>query len=107
VELRSLYGWLLREDEIRQKADLSLQNTEPASAGYMGGLADVVQLVLNDGFQAGSLALSYLAWRASRPHKPGPVTISCGNVTDSLDGGDADVEAAVAKIVAAADKNAH
>lgn len=68
-ELGSLYRWLGDEPEIRQQARLSMVAAEPGPS-EMGAAFDVIQLVVDSGFQAANLALAYAAWRATRPRHP-------------------------------------
>ncbi len=68
-ELASLYGWLEDEQEIRQHARISMLPVKPDPA-EMGTAFDVIQLVVDSGFQAANLALAYAAWRATRPARP-------------------------------------
>lgn len=68
-ELASLYGWLGDESEIRQHARISMAATEPGPS-EMGTAFDVIQLVVDSGFQAANLALAYAAWRATRRVRP-------------------------------------
>lgn len=87
-ELRSLYGWLLNEPEIRRHARVSLVSEEP-EAGRMGAALEAVKLVVDSGFQAANLALAYAAWRAGRPSRS-VVTIERDGTTVSLADADPD-----------------
>jgi hypothetical protein len=81
-ELRSLYGWLLNEPEVRRHAKVSLVSGEP-EAGRMGAGLEAVKLVVDSGFAAANLALAYAAWRTSRP-STSVVTIERDGTTVSL-----------------------
>jgi Effector Associated Constant Component 1 len=70
LELGSLYAWLSEEPDIRQHALISMMTAEPGPSD-MGTAFDVIQLVVDSGFQAANLALAYAAWRATR--RPGHV----------------------------------
>ncbi|MFJ7206618.1 hypothetical protein ACIQWR_24190 [Streptomyces sp. NPDC098789] len=65
-ELRSLARWLRDDDAIRSTALVKLTQAPPRP-GEMGTAFDVVQLVVDSGFQLGNLALAYAAWRGTRP----------------------------------------
>jgi hypothetical protein len=87
-ELRSLYGWLLNEPEVRRYAKVSLVSDVPA-AGQMGVDLEAVKLVLDSGFAALNLALAYAGWRSTRSSKTG-VTIEREGTTISLSDADPD-----------------
>ncbi|MFG3039874.1 hypothetical protein ACGFYZ_23560 [Streptomyces sp. NPDC048330] len=72
-ESRSLARWLRDDDAIRTSALVKLTQAPPRP-GEMGGAFDVVQLVVDSGFQLGNLALAYAAWRGSRS-RPSAVTV--------------------------------
>jgi hypothetical protein len=86
--LSSLFAWLRDEADLRQTAQISLLAAEPEPA-EMGPAFDVIQLVVDSGFQAMNLALAYASWRATRPSKPS-VTIEYNGVTITLDGSETD-----------------
>lgn len=88
TELTSLYAWLRDEPDIRRHSQMSLQGAEPGPA-EMGTALDIIQLVVDSGFQAANLALAYAAWRATRP-KPPKVTLEHNGVTVTLDGSESD-----------------
>jgi hypothetical protein len=67
-ELASLCDWLKNEPDIRRHAHLSLVPGKPGPAD-MGFALEVVQLVVDSGFQALSLALAYATWRSTRPNR--------------------------------------
>lgn len=92
-ELRSLYAWLLDDSRARRCAEVEWEETAPAPAEGMGGLLDVLSLVLGSGFSAASLALSLAQWRDMRG-RPGPgvaverpdgtrVVVNTGSVEDA------------------------
>ncbi len=95
--LTSLYAWLRDEPEIRQRAQISLlaARSEP---GEMGTALDVIQLVVDSGFQAMNLALAYVTWRATRPSKP-RATIEYGGVTVTLNGSESDTVEAIVHLL--------
>jgi hypothetical protein len=82
-ELNSLYEWLREEPDIRRHARASLVAAEPGPAD-MGAAFEIIQLVVDSGFQALSLALAYATWRATRPGRP-QVSIERGGVRITLD----------------------
>jgi hypothetical protein len=93
-ELRSLYAWLQDEPGVRHNAQISLvsgfgASDSAQSEGQMGSTLDVIQFVVNDGFQALSLALAYVTWRGTRVKRP-PVTIEHGGTKVTLDDADPD-----------------
>lgn len=87
-ELRTLYGWLLNEPEVRRHATVSLMSEEP-DAGQMGTALEAVKLVVDGGFQVLDLALAYAGWRATRPSKR-VVTVERDGTTVSLADADPD-----------------
>ena len=89
-ELRSLYAWLQEEPEVRRSAQVSLASgsAEPVE-GQMGGTVDIIQLIVDDGFQALNFALAYAAWRGTRARRPS-VTIEHGGSKVTLDDADPD-----------------
>lgn len=82
-ELSSLYAWLREEPNIRRHARMSLMGPEPGPS-EMGAAFDVIQLVVDSGFQTLNLALAYAAWRATRPGHP-QVTIERDDIKITLD----------------------
>lgn len=97
-ELSSLYTWLGNETEIRLHARLSMVGTKPEPSD-MGAVFDVIQLVVDDGFQAANLALAYAAWRATRPTHP-QVTIELDDARKlTLDDADPDLVEAIVRVL--------
>lgn len=94
-ELGSLYVWLQEEPDVRRHARLSLVPTDPAATG-MGSTFDIIQLVVDGGFQALNLALAYTTWRATRPRHP-KVTIECEGAQVNLDDDDPDTVEAIVR----------
>lgn len=93
-ELSSLYRWLNDEPEVRQHARVSMVAAEPGPSD-MGAAFDVIQLAVDSGFQAATLALSYAAWRANRPHRP-QVTLERDDAKPAaLDDTDQDIAAVI------------
>jgi hypothetical protein len=83
-ELGSLYAWLHDDEDIRRHARISLALAEPGPSD-MGATFEVIQLVVDSGFQTLSLALAYASWRASRPSRRNRVTIDCDGSKITLD----------------------
>jgi hypothetical protein len=96
-ELASLYAWLRDEPDIRRHAQVSLLSAETGPAD-MGTAFDVLQLIVDSGFQAASLALAYAAWRATRPRPP-HVTIDHDGVTVTLDGSESDTAEVIVQVL--------
>lgn len=88
---QSFARWLEEEPEIRRHAVITWRAAVP-DAGDMGGALEVVQLVLDSGFQLANFALAYTAWRSTRSDAPA-VTVSRGGVSITLGSGDAEVVA--------------
>ncbi|MFJ9668482.1 hypothetical protein ACIRPP_28355 [Streptomyces sp. NPDC101219] len=65
-ELRSLHTWLSADPHARRHADLRWDTAGRMPDGGMGGLLDVLSLVIGSGFSAASLAVSVTQWRATR-----------------------------------------
>jgi hypothetical protein len=99
-ELRSLCDWLRHEPDVARSARIAF-GRGVAEPGEMGVQLEVIQLVMDSGFQALNLALAYAAWRATRASKP-RVVIECSGAKVSLDDADPDL---VHKIVRAMDKD--
>lgn len=74
-ELKQLYDWLTRDQELRHSADITLSAEPDASTTSrdepgtsMGSAFDIIQLVLDSGIQLASLGLAIGLWRqAQRP----------------------------------------
>lgn len=97
-ELSSLYAWLGDEPEIRLHARVSMVAAEPGSSG-MGAAFDVVQLVVDSGFQAANLALAYAAWRATRPSRPQATIEVDGTRRAALDDSEPDIVQVIVRIL--------
>lgn len=97
IELGSLYAWLQEEPDIRRHSSMSLMSTKP-SPSDMGAAFDVIQLVVDSGFQALSLALAYATWRAARPRRP-QVTIERDGAKVTLDDADPDTVQAIVRAI--------
>ncbi|MDN0194438.1 hypothetical protein [Streptomyces sp. S.PNR 29] len=70
-ELKQLYDWLIRDQELHHHADISLREsgieTETDDTS-MGGVLDIVQLVLESVLQLALLGAAIVEWRrALRP----------------------------------------
>ncbi|MGC1418264.1 MAG: hypothetical protein WA817_23455 [Candidatus Acidiferrum sp.] len=100
AELTSFYYWLQREDDVRQKAEISLAEAVPSPGDMGSGWENAVQLVLDYGFQGASLALAYATWRGSRVVHRFQVTLTTGATSVTVDADDPEVAAKIAGIVA-------
>ncbi|MFE6481762.1 hypothetical protein ACFVGN_02285 [Streptomyces sp. NPDC057757] len=90
-DLRSLYGWLRDEPAVRRTANLELLE-QPPRPGEMGGLVDVLQLVTDNGWSAGTFAFTLATWRQTRRRDPG-VTVRRGDTVVTLsDCNDAEIQ---------------
>ncbi len=69
-DLRSLRDWLRDDEDVRRHAAVTLEAGAPGP-GEMGAAFEVIKLVLDSGFQLGSLALAYAGWRATRRERAG------------------------------------
>ena len=96
-ELGSLYAWLQADSDIRQHARMSLVPAEVA-VSEMGTTFDVLQLVVDSGFQALNLALAYATWRATRPSRS-EVTIECEGAKVTLDNDNPDTVEAILRVL--------
>jgi hypothetical protein len=96
-ELGSLYAWLQDEPGIRRHSSMSLKSAEPSSS-EMGAAFDVIQLVVDSGFQTLSLALAYVTWRATRPSHS-QVTIERDGTKVTLDDADPDTVQAIVRAI--------
>jgi hypothetical protein len=76
---------------------MSLLNTETGPAD-MGAVFDLIQLVVDSGFQAANLAVAYGTWRATRPRSP-KVTIEHDGVIVTLDGSESDTFETIIQIL--------
>lgn len=92
-ELSSLYTWLQDEPDIRRHARTSLVAAEPRPS-EMGTALEVIQLVVDGGFQAMNFAVAYATWRSTRPRHP-RVTIDFDDVCVTLEGVDEDAVEAI------------
>lgn len=99
-ELQSLLRWLQDDPDVRQHALLSIIVAEPRE-GEMGGAAEAVKLVLDEGFQVANFAVALLSWRATRRSRPA-LTIERSGITVNVD--DADPEM-IDKILSALEKS--
>lgn len=87
-DLGSLYEWLHEESDIRRYAQMKLVAAKPGPSA-MGAAFDVIQLVVDSGFQALNLALAYATWRATRP-SGSQVTIESEGTRITLEGAEPD-----------------
>jgi hypothetical protein len=63
-EVRSLLGWLRREDGLRGRVDL--KHVDPPVDGQMGSVLDVLTVALGSGGAGAVLAGSLSTWLTSR-----------------------------------------
>ncbi|MEU6505203.1 MULTISPECIES: hypothetical protein [unclassified Streptomyces] len=70
AELRSLHGWLHTDRQTRRLTAPQLGAVDPPVPGAQGSVIDVLSLVLGSAFNAASLAVSLMSWRATRPQHP-------------------------------------
>lgn len=68
-ELVSLCDWLRDDDDLRGHARILLIGDRPRPE-EMGSAFDVIQLVVDGGFQALNFAVAYATWRATRRSHP-------------------------------------
>jgi membrane-associated two-gene conflict system component 1 (EACC1) len=94
--LASLYEWFREDPDIRRYARVSLMTAEP-EPDEMGATFEVIQLIVDSGFQVLNLALAYANWRGTQRGNP-HVTIDRDGTRVSLTDADPDV---VEKIVRA------
>ncbi|MEU4655300.1 hypothetical protein AB0G32_15405 [Streptomyces sp. NPDC023723] len=62
------HRWLCRDPRVRRHAEVSLGSSRPDDT--VMGTFDVVNLLVGQGIAALDLALSYAAWRGTRPAAP-------------------------------------
>lgn len=82
-ELGSLYSWLREDPEIYHYARMSLEPAEPGPS-ELGATFEVIQLIVDSGFQTLNLALAYATWRATRTRHP-EITIERDGIKVTLD----------------------
>ena len=78
---RSLLNWLLDNRYIKENARLSVKPTETDA---MGTTIDVIQLVLNSGFDLANLALAFAEWRRTSATPTAPVVVQVDGMTTDL-----------------------
>ncbi|MEW1926777.1 hypothetical protein [Streptomyces sp. NPDC088360] len=66
AELRSLRDWLRADRHTRLAAEPELRSAQAPPAGAQGSVVDVVSLIVGSAFNAASLAVSLVSWRATR-----------------------------------------
>lgn len=84
-ELRSLCAWLQQDAAMRRTAHATLAQAPP-QAEQMGTLADVLQLVTDNGWSAASFALALTTWRQTRPSRR-RITVRRGETTVTVENG--------------------
>ncbi|MFJ9847884.1 hypothetical protein [Streptomyces sp. NPDC101150] len=70
AELRSLHSWLRSDRQAWRLAAPQLGAVDSPVPGAQGSGIDVLSLVLGSAFNAASLAVSIMSWRATRPQRP-------------------------------------
>ncbi|MGI5485535.1 effector-associated constant component EACC1 [Microtetraspora malaysiensis] len=78
-ELRSLYGWLMRDLDALDYMDMRLQSRAPGP-GEMGDTLDLIALVVTSALQWPAFVETLSQWRGTRRHRP-QVTIERGGTT--------------------------
>ncbi|WP_436773911.1 effector-associated constant component EACC1 [Yinghuangia sp. YIM S09857] len=90
-----LLKWLQGDDQLARHAVVSRAD-ETAKPGEMGTALEVVQLVVDSGFQTLNLVMTCALWRQSR-YRPPVVTIEHNGVRVTVDSSDADAVARIAE----------
>jgi len=94
-KLGSLLACPRADADLRRHARMSLVPAEPGP-GDMGAAFEVIQLVVDSGFQTLSLALAYATWRTSRPARHQlTITIERDGSTITLDEAEPDTVDAI------------
>ncbi|MCX5357319.1 hypothetical protein OG864_00785 [Streptomyces sp. NBC_00124] len=70
AELRSLHGWFQADRRAWRLAAPQLTAVDAPVPGAQGTAVEVLSLVLGSAFNAASLAVSLVSWRATRPQRP-------------------------------------
>ncbi|WP_435604045.1 effector-associated constant component EACC1 [Streptomyces sp. bgisy130] len=81
-ELRSLLNWLRNDPDTRRSAALEMRE-QPPQEGQMGTVADVLQLVTENGWNAANFVLALAAWKRTRP-RASRVTVRRDDLVDAL-----------------------
>ncbi|MFD8569586.1 hypothetical protein [Streptomyces sp. NPDC059639] len=81
-ELRSLLTWLRQDPDIRRTATLEMRE-QPPREGEMGAVADVLQLITENGWNAANFTLALAAWKQTRP-RASRVTVRHNDLIDAL-----------------------
>ncbi|MER8235111.1 hypothetical protein ACIRQY_34805 [Streptomyces sp. NPDC101490] len=82
-ELASFAQWLRDEPDIYRHARIEWAEATPAD-GEMGGAFDVVNLIIESGFQLVNLGLAYAAWRATRRSAAPQITVQRDGVSITM-----------------------
>jgi hypothetical protein len=85
-ELIYLHRWFTEDPEVSRNSVIRLAQRVPSQPGEMGGAFEAIIAILSDGTALGSLIISFLAWRDSRPRPP-TVSIECRGITVNLSEG--------------------
>lgn len=65
----SLYRWLSSDTELRGLAEVSVGSV-PSPRGAMGGVPELLDVVLANSIALGGLVVAVATWRGSRPQAP-------------------------------------
>ncbi|EPH45012.1 hypothetical protein ABT390_04140 [Streptomyces aurantiacus] len=84
----SLYRWLASDAELRGRAEVSI-GADPSSQEHMGGVPELVDVVLTHAVALGGLVVAVATWRGSRPRPP-QVRIERDGVTVTVHDGSAE-----------------
>lgn len=71
-EITSLYRWLCDDPDVRREMAPALK-AESTTEGEMGGVLDVIELIINEGVPIGTLGVAIMQWLRPRP---APVSIN-------------------------------
>lgn len=96
-ELVSFYAWLCEDTDVRTHARVSVRQAE-ANPGEMGAGLDIIQLVVDSGFQAMNLALAYVTWRKSSQSRA-QVTIEHNGIRATLHGDEPDAITTIIQVL--------
>ncbi|MEV5411145.1 hypothetical protein AB0K60_20185 [Thermopolyspora sp. NPDC052614] len=88
-ELRSLYEWLLGEQNLRRDIDIRLTYKEPAP-GEMGDTLDFISLLVTSALAWPGFTAALAQWRQTRRNRP-KITIERGDTTITLSDADTDL----------------
>ncbi|MGW2045887.1 effector-associated constant component EACC1 [Streptomyces sp. NPDC001858] len=93
--LLQLAEWLRGDEEVGERVEIDLV-AMPAGEGDMGSAFDVVQVVMDEGFQLAGLVVAIATWRRTSPRKP-DVVIERNGIRVTVDTDDAEKIAQIAE----------